>query len=381
MLFRSVADWQWFLLIAFRGIDPILAVAWLAGIAAAAWATVRGRWLAELLVGLACLHIALFWVVNPYQTQDRFLFAGFAFLAVPVALVLDRWPVLSGPFVVLLGLHLIVGPAALAKFLFGWFGIDLGGQTFPLPPALPIFGRLPFDQNPDLQGRVILLAALSVSASLVVATFWRGRFEAGRRQMIIIVLSGLVAAGGVAGRAWLNRLALQKFAQSLYRSAFRVRALYFYPVAPQIGYTAGWLALEDASARPMRVAYAGTNLPFYLFGQRLENQVRYVNVNEHAAFRMHDYHRLFTSHGEPLAVNSTPDWDRREADESAWLGNMHNQRIDLLFIGYTNAAGGEHNFYDADGFPIERTWADRHPDIFTLIHADPRTRLYSVRSR
>src|SRR5262249_13043689 len=134
------------------------------------------------------------------------------------------------------------------------------------------------------------------------------------------------------------------------------RALRFYPYWPEGGYLDGWLHLESASGSGSRVAYAGTNLAYYLFGLGLRNELRYVNVNDHADFRMHDYHALYAGRGESLATSSTPDWDRRDADEAAWLRNLRDQRIQLLFIGLTNRAGGEHNFYDAENFPIERTW-------------------------
>ena len=109
--------------------------------------------------------------------------------------------------------------------------------------------------------------------------------------------------------------------------------------------------------------------------------MRYVNINANTDFLMHDYHALYAARGESLATSSTPDWDRREADESAWLANLRDQHMELLFIGFTNRVGGEHNFFDRDGFPIERSWADRHPEHFYLLHSDERTRLYAVQFR
>jgi len=33
---------------------------------------------------------------------------------------------------------------------------------------------------------------------------------------------------------------------------------------------------------------------------------------------------------------------------------------------------------DADGFPIERAWADAHPDIFQLRYASDAARVYQI---
>jgi hypothetical protein len=365
-----VSDWRWFVLILLRGMDPALVPFWIGGILAGIVSPSRTKRLLLWLIGLACVHVVLYWLFNPYQTQDRFLFAAFALLAVPVAVLIDRWPMLSPAMPALLAIHLLVGPAAVADAvgLRSRFGLDDPDLPGLLSAVVPLTGRVPFHSHPVLRSRAVLLAALAAGAALFV---WR--HEKNWRRIVAGGLAFVLAATGVAFRA--SRSIIREDAQ-----AFR-----FYPIWPRVGYTAGWLALDAATAaddfrdRPARVAYAGTNLPYYLFGRQLQNQVSYVNVNAHADFRLHDYHRLFASRGEPLATNSTPDWDRRETDELAWLENLRGREIDLLFIGFTNAAGGQHNFYDAEGFPIERTWADRHPEAFTLLHADARTRLYAVR--
>ena len=73
----------------------------------------------------------------------------------------------------------------------------------------------------------------------------------------------------------------------------------FYP--PFRDFYAGWRTF-DASCGPRgaRVAYAGTNIPYYLLGQGLRNDVRYVNVDGHRDWLLHDYHR------EAMAQRSGP---------------------------------------------------------------------------
>jgi hypothetical protein len=361
-----VTNWSALLLLLLRGMDPILVPFWLTGLVAAVCAAWRNRLLPILLVAIALLHLTVFWAINPYQTQDRFLFAAFALLAIPVALQFERVPLLSVPFAGLLGWHLVVGPQSLVEWIRAVMGIDSSRLFWPplLPAPLHIVAE---SWSATLSNRVIVGRFALLVAIMVAAAIGSVAFRPTNRRVAWAIASGVVALAGIGFRAYYSWVPEDY-------SRFR-----FIPYAPQIGYTPGWLILDELSRRPLRVAYAGTNLPFYLFGSRLQNDVHYVNINGHGPFLMHDYHKLFMAHGEFLARSSTPDWDRREADEMAWLQNLRDQRINLLFLGFVNRAGGAHNFYDRDGFPIERTWADRHPEIFHPIHTDARTRLYAVR--
>ena len=48
-----------------------------------------------------------------------------------------------------------------------------------------------------------------------------------------------------------------------------------------------------------------------------------------------------------------------------------------------NVTEGRHNVADRDGFPIERVWADQHPEKFEPLYGtregDPWFRLYRIR--
>jgi hypothetical protein len=335
-----------------RATDPLLLPLWCLGaLVVPVWAAWRGQLLPAAVAGLGFLHVALFWTVNPYQTQERFLFAGTALLLLPCVRAFERWPYLCTPVPILLGWHLVVDQ------------VDLGVSAFPAPLAAPLrmlridHGTLRLLAGPS--GRMILLAAICAAAVLLcrrpIQRTWR---------VVLVALALAIAAAAVSWRAtqaWISDARLR-----------------FYPVWREGGFLTGWLRLDQASGDGSRVAYAGTNLPYYLFGVGLRNRVEYVNINGQAAYRMHDYHSWYASHGEPLARGPTPDWDRREQDEQAWLHNLKQRRIELLFIGLTNRAGGEHNIHDREGFPIEREWADRRPKTFRLLHADRFTRLYAV---
>jgi hypothetical protein len=305
----------------------------------------------------------LFWLVNPYQTQDRFLFAAFGLLAAPVALQFERLPWLGAPFVALFAWHLVAGTPMLVDWIQAATSYNFREYLWPplLPPPLQVIAASwsATISNRIILGRLILGAAALMAGVLLALS---SRVNHNRRWCTTIALA-LIAAG----------ISIRAYCAWIPSNLARFR---FIPLAPQIGYTPGWLVVESLSDQPKRVAYAGTNLPFYLLGSRLQNRVQYVNINRHTAFRMHDYHRLYD---RPLSDSPTPDWDRREADEVAWLGNLREQRIDLLFVGFVNRIGGMHNVHDQDGFPLERTWADRNPAIFQPIHVDSRTRVYTVR--
>jgi hypothetical protein len=114
----------------------------------------------------------------------------------------------------------------------------------------------------------------------------------------------------------------------------------------------------------------------------LRNEVRYINVNGHRDWLMHDYHREAMTGGLGHWPNSRPGWDRFRTDYSAWIENLDAEGIQLLVVTRVNPAEGAHNVADSEGFPIERRWADAHPERFVRLYGqderDPWFRLYRV---
>jgi hypothetical protein len=105
----------------------------------------------------------------------------------------------------------------------------------------------------------------------------------------------------------------------------------FYPPFPD--FYRGWLNLEARSGPAgCRVAYAGTNLPYYLLGNGLRNEVRYVNIDRHRDWVLHDYHREAQARGQGHWPNSRPGWDRLRPDFPAWLDNLDAEGIQLLAV-------------------------------------------------
>ena len=131
------------------------------------------------------------------------------------------------------------------------------------------------------------------------------------------------------------------------------------------------------------MAYAGTNIPYYLLGKDLRNQVRYVNVDRHRDWLLHDYHRrAMRDGGRNLAQRRGRVGIGVNRNYTVWLANLDAEGIQLLVVTRVNPAEGSHNVADRDLFPIERSWADAHPEDsspFTDDRNDPWFRLYRVR--
>ena len=179
------------------------------------------------------------------------------------------------------------------------------------------------------------------------------------------------ASAGPAGRA----------SPSSYPYRSDPRAL-FYPSLPRLP---PGLAPARRRSRAVgtRVAYAGTNLPYYLLGVGLRNEVRYVNVDAHRGWLMHDYHRQARGAASrpgripgPPGIGSTPTttpgWPTcGPRGSSSWSSRAWAGRAGALPDA------------DPERFPIERRWAESHPESFEPLYGvaegDPKFRIYRVR--
>jgi hypothetical protein len=312
--------------------------------------------------------VALYWVLIPYRTQQRFMLQALGLAAAPLARLLDRSRWMAAAASALLALHLLTPstwPVALEETSIPWDQSSIIPNVVLAP--VPVFVRV------ERAGRWIL--ALAPAASVAVAlgvaccagiAVW-GATRA-RRLPRLIGATGLVAMLALAG---VETGVLQTDARQRFYPAF----LDFY---------VGWLNLESRSGPTgTRVAYAGTNIPYYLMGVGLRNEVRYVNIDGHRDWLLHDYHRAAVARGEPTWPNSRPGWDRAHPDLEGWLANLDAERIQLLVVTRVNPGEGTHNVADAELFPIERRWADAQPERFEPLYGvkerDPFFRIYRFR--
>jgi len=282
-----------------------------------------------LVSTLALVQTLMYWYALPYNTQERFLSPSLGLALTPLASVAATFPLLQ---------------TAVCLFV-GWqlFGTWTG-------PSENWFTLLRLYDNPLSLGHMWL--TLLVPASLLCAAF---------------------ALRWITRTRWL--FVAMSIALGCYFSARPIIAaladrplLRFYP---QAGFAAsllpGWEILER-SAPPAggRIAYTGTNLPYYLLGIGLRNQVRYININRHSGWLAHDFHLDRRRSGRfELASDPWPQWYRTEADFDAWLANLRAERIEFLFVARENRHGRlELTPGELPRFPIEKEWADSRPDVF-----------------
>jgi hypothetical protein len=355
-------------------VDPRLAPFWLAAFAGM-WAIghrnarVLDRWVWSLSL-LAIINVGLFWVCIPYRTQQRFMLQTLGLAVAPLAHLLDRGRLLAVTASLLVALHLVT----TQTWPFASREADIPWDLSPIipnavGPALPILSRVERTLRPSVgPGAALSLALLFIMAFLAGFIVWimtrpsRDRHPIRRNALVALCSLSLVVVGAFDTGA-LGMDARQRF----------------YP--PFRDFYSGWLNLESRSgSMGSRVAYAGTNIPYYLFGAGLRNEVRYVNVDSHRDWLLHDYHRIATAEGKPNWPIPRPGWDRIHPDFEAWLANLESDGIQLLVVTHVNAAEGPHNVADTDGFPIEKVWADSHPELFEPIYGlqehDPQFRIY-----
>ena len=373
-------DWRAMVDILVAVLDPRLVPLWLAAILGF-WA-IGGRsnskgWAAWVWAfsAAAVLIVGLYWLCIPYRTQQRFMLPALGMAVVPISRLLDgrRW--LTRAAVVLLFVHLLTRQT----WPFASPGSDNPWDLSPIPNDMDALIQLGARLRrvaasrfavPEIMATAELV--VSAAAAFVIAHACSKLRTGGRAPAWALAsIAGSLAMVGAVGYAELAMVGSDP------------RGL-FFPVFPD--FYAGWMQL-DARSGPSgsRIAYAGTNIPYYLMGVDLRNDVRYVNIDAHRDWQMHDYHRRSRDQGNGLWPTSRPGWDRIAGDYDAWLANLEADRIQLLVVTQVNVGEGPHNVADSENFPIERQWADAHPEVFEPLYGvaerDPWFRLYRLRPR
>lgn len=370
--YLDVRDWRSAVDLLLAVPDPRLLPFWLAAVFGAWRIGRRGRpgdRLARALAALAVLNVAIYWFAIPYRTQQRFMLQAFGLAAAPLALLLDRNRWLAGLAAVVLGLHMVTPqtwPIVGRNQPIPWDLSRVVPNDVPGPIALPQSGPewAAIRQSPMQLVPIVGLILVGLLSVMAVA-FWC-RADSARRPFVRRLSGGLFAS-----------LAVGITAAMAYPWGLDDRHRAF----PNFDFLPGWIALDSlAGPSGSRIAYAGTNLPYYLMGVGLRNDVVYVNTDDHPDWRMHDYHRRAIEQGKSPWPTPRPGWDREVRDESAWLANVRAAGIQFLVVTRADPREGPYDVHDPERFPIERTWADAHPEIFRLVHGqrDPIFRIYQV---
>ena len=333
---------QWWRLTGYLGLamGPLLQWLWLASIALgiAQWFRRGAADRSAPRVGAVCsvlalLHCVIYALVIPYNTQFRFLLPAFALGMVPIARVLTARPWLSMPIAGMATLQLLPVPG-LSFFVAGH------------APLLPIGNDL------LALGSLWRTFALPVAIALSVAIVTRKRWWGWPTALVLVAVA--------------CRLGSEPLAKAL--AAKPLAAFYSFRGDFSNRISPAWIVLDSASGAGARVAYAGTNLPYYLFGVGLRNEVRYVNVDRHADWAEHDYHHDGGSPwARPIYDHPWPQLHRAHPNYDDWLANLRAANIDLLFVARENMHGKAFRGPGPAPYPIERAWAQAHPESFTFL--------------
>lgn len=124
------------------------------------------------------------------------------------------------------------------------------------------------------------------------------------------------------------------------------------------------------------IAYVGRPVPFPLYGTNFKNKVFYVSVNMTDPALAHYFPNGNYSRGSDfieLHQNlEAPGNYREHPDYDLWLANLRRRKADYLFV-YSLHQTKE------VAFPIEDTWAENHPDRFSLSFSNPTIHIYKIK--
>ena len=307
----------------------------------------RGRSPALRLVGglavlVAVSHLLLHWFVIPYNTQRRFLLTATAFAATGMVGMLPRQNAAGWRTPVAWAIVALVVLRALA----------------PVPTTVPggwsLLWQAPLLKPPGIPAAAGRLLPFGGLAAFLVASFAvrrRGR----RLQAVVGVISlalTLAAAEGLRVGNYLSAPSTARFLPA--------------PTVLEIAPAWFWIDRETLDA-PATVAYAGTNLPYYLAGSRLQNRVRYVPVSGPLGDLPHDaFERRMDE--LPAATDPFPQWHRDRPDRARWLRNLHASGAALLVVCRENTFGQLRPPGGPPPFPVERRFADALPEVFTTVY-------------
>lgn len=120
--------------------------------------------------------------------------------------------------------------------------------------------------------------------------------------------------------------------------------------------------LNQQHCPPLVIASSGLNIPYILVGPHLRNLVFYCNLSGNLSDNSYDFwkrnHRkIFTFKGVKFY--------QIEPSVNVWLNNLLDAGAQMLVTMQTHPAEYNFHYHDADGFPLEATWAEKYPKIFS----------------
>jgi len=308
-----------------------------------------------LLLVAPILLTGIHWWLIPYNGEWRFLFPAVALSYMCVGFIYSK----IGKAARLLSVGVLV--------LVIW-GIFVGLRKKDLWPLVTEWG---------------FFWVLSLALVITAALYLIGKKAKGLKRLLCWVVLAVIATFGNNLLYWTTFFPHQvgPLAQVLETLVFLGQRKMF-PVdlaSTNYGYYyEGWLCVWK-NLSGARLAYAGRNLPYHLYGRRLENEVFYVNINSHPTWKFHNYD-LYERERRDYEVPTTPKpaYYRKRPSYEAWLANLRALNIDFLFLYTLHPVEKQYIEHDEEDFPVEHTWAREHPEDFVLVFHNPSVRLYRL---
>ena len=296
---------------------------------------------ARQLAGLAAAWTCFFLFSVPHNNQTRFLLPTLFLGIVGLACALHRASLqgeirLAGAWLACLGLAVWTAPV---------------GRLWQRP-------RLAFaDAAEPLSPWILGGVATAILVGLALGVLRRTGPRSLRALPLMVAVVGTAFFVGMAG-ATADRL-----------RPFALQAADFKDWSP------GFLLFHDPLTPDSRIAYTGTNVPYALMGAGQRHRVSYVNVQGEAADGFYEFWRR-----NPRTYEyHKPGIYRGQENEALWLQRLQEEEIDMVVIFALHWAEHRYIRSTAGGFPLEQTWASRHPERLQPVFRHPAAQIYRVR--
>ena len=132
-----------------------------------------------------------------------------------------------------------------------------------------------------------------------------------------------------------------------------------------------WKFIHELYPYParLRIAYTGTDINFGLAGPQMKNTIYHIPVTRWDVRIFHECTDILKQRGEyEVPDTDRIDFCRREPDYDKWLHRLKSKNTTILYVSILHQNDRPHLNHDRYGFPIERSWADNHPESFRPLY-------------
>lgn len=301
---------------------------------------------------VSILIMFLSFFVVPYNREVRFTYTAFMTALVPLALFLSIWRRENRKYMYL---------AVYVVYLCNAFLPITGGELFHRQLLSHIYNI--FTNAHPLYGQMLHGAATIMFASVALGAviFYYFATQKWSNSLSIIAVICLVF------------VFISVFIESSNYEKYKYKYYSFF----LMGHS--WNALHSIEPDPVRISYTGTDLSYGLFGPQLKNHVYHTPINKHGFMMFHQCNDYVKKSGTYVLPNTDRiDFCRREPSYDAWKSKLFLLDTDILYVTVLHQNDRPHLRHDDEMFPIERTWADEHPESFGLVYKNPQVRIYTV---